>query len=75
MAVFGLTSFVLACFLPASPVQGAQGGSQQRQELTRIQRELEKAKESLDEIRLMLADTRARARGHYYKTGTKQAAA
>ncbi|MBF0123391.1 MAG: hypothetical protein HQL21_08335 [Candidatus Omnitrophica bacterium] len=30
-------------------------------------RELERAKESLDEIRLMLADTRARAREHYYK--------
>ncbi len=29
--------------------------------------ELERAKESLDEIRLMLADTRARAREHYYK--------
>ncbi|MBF0571440.1 MAG: hypothetical protein HQL12_06160 [Candidatus Omnitrophica bacterium] len=34
-------------------------------------RELERSKESLDEIRLMLADTRARAREHYYKAKHK----
>ncbi len=36
-------------------------------ERDQAKRELERAKESLDEIRLMLADTRARAREHYYK--------
>ncbi|MBF0569714.1 MAG: hypothetical protein HQL18_02940 [Candidatus Omnitrophica bacterium] len=40
-------------------------------ERDQAKRELEKAKESLDEIRLMLADTRARAREHYYKAKHK----
>ncbi|MBF0494123.1 MAG: hypothetical protein HQL28_03210 [Candidatus Omnitrophica bacterium] len=40
-------------------------------ERDRAKSELERAKESLDEIRLMLADTRARARGHYYKEKKK----
>lgn len=36
-------------------------------ERDRARRDLEQARESLDEIRLMLAETRARARAHYYK--------
>jgi chromosome segregation protein len=40
-------------------------------ERDQYKRELERAKENLDEIRLLLADTRARARGHYYKTKGK----
>ena len=39
----------------------------------RCEKELQRAKESLDEIRLMLADTRARAREHYYKEKRKKA--
>lgn len=42
-------------------------------ERDRDKRELERAKESLDEIRLMLADTRARTRKHYYKTNISKA--
>ena len=42
-------------------------------ERDRSKRELERAKESLDEIRLMLADTRARTRKHYYKTNIGKA--
>ncbi|MBF0486358.1 MAG: hypothetical protein HQL16_07595 [Candidatus Omnitrophica bacterium] len=40
-------------------------------ERDQVKKELERAKESLDEIRLMLADTRARAREHYYKAKHK----
>ncbi len=37
----------------------------------RAKKELDHAREDFDEIRVMLADTRARAKWHYYKTKSK----
>lgn len=52
--------------------QANAGASDMLVERDRAKKDLERAKESLDEIRLMLAETRAKTREQYYKKTTKK---